>query len=118
MSTVKRAYIYRFYPTDEQKQQLARTFGCCRYVYNWALALRQQAYQATGKSLSYKALDAQMTVLRHQSETGFLSEVSCVRLQQSLRHRMRAYTNFCGGRADFQTSMRQPGPHTATIPAM
>jgi putative transposase len=35
MSTVKRAYRYRFYPTDEQKQQLARTFGCCRYVYNW-----------------------------------------------------------------------------------
>ena len=97
MSTVKRAYLYRFYPTDEQKQHLARTFGCCRYVYNWALALRQQTYQATGKSLSYTALDAQMTVLRHQSETSFLSEVSCVPLQQSVRHLMRAYTNFLPG---------------------
>jgi putative transposase len=114
MSTVKRAYLYRFYPTDEQKQQLARTFGCCRYVYNWALALRQQTYQATGKSLSYKALDAQMTVLRHQSETSFLSEVSCVPLQQSVRHLMRAYTNFFEGRADFPTFKKRQGPQSAT----
>ncbi len=114
MSTVKRAYLYRFYPTDEQKQQLARTFGCCRYVYNWALALRQQTYQATGKSLSYKALDAQMTVLRHQSETSFLSEVSCVPLQQSVRHLMRAYTNFFEGRADFPTWKSRQGPQSAT----
>jgi len=39
MSKVKRAYRYRFYPTDEQKQILARTFGCVRYTYNWALQL-------------------------------------------------------------------------------
>ncbi len=39
MSIVKRAYVYRFYPTDEQKQILARTFGCVRYAYNWALQL-------------------------------------------------------------------------------
>ena len=39
MSKVKRAYRYRFYPTDEQKQILARTFGCVCYTYNWALQL-------------------------------------------------------------------------------
>lgn len=94
MSRIKRAYVYRFYPTDEQKQQLARTFGCVRYVYNWALSLRQQTYHETGKGLSYQTLDAQMTMLRHEPATCFLSEVSCVPLQQSLRHLMRAYTNF------------------------
>lgn len=114
MSTVKRAYLYRFYPTDEQKQQLARTFGCCRYVYNWALALRQQTYQATGKSLSYQALDAQMTVLRHQEQTAFLAEVSCVPLQQSVRHLMLAYTNFFEGRADFPTFKKRQGPQSAS----
>jgi putative transposase len=114
MSSVNRAYLSRFYPTDEQTQQLARTFGCCRYVYNWALALRQQTYQATGKSLSYQALDAQMTVLRHQSETSFLAEVSCVPLQQSVRHLMRAYTNFFEGRADFPTWKSRQGPQSAT----
>jgi putative transposase len=114
MSRVKRAYLYRFYPTDEQKQQLARTFGCWRYVYNWALALRQQCYQATGKSLSYKTLDAQMTVLRHQEPTAFLAEISCVPLQQSVRHLMRAYTNFFEGRADSPTFKKRQGPQSAT----
>lgn len=33
---VKRAYKYRFYPTAEQADQLNRTFGCVRYVYNRA----------------------------------------------------------------------------------
>ncbi|HEX4208679.1 MAG TPA: helix-turn-helix domain-containing protein [Ktedonobacteraceae bacterium] len=33
----KRAFKYRVYPTPEQQPILARTFGCCRYVYNWAL---------------------------------------------------------------------------------
>jgi putative transposase len=32
----KRAYRYRFYPTQEQAQILARTFGCVRFVHNWA----------------------------------------------------------------------------------
>src|SRR5258708_12370487 len=72
MSRINRAYVYRFYPADEQKQQLARTFGCCRFVYNWALSLRQQTYHETGKGLSYKTLDAQMTMLRHEPATCFL----------------------------------------------
>ena len=40
----KRAYRYRFYPTPEQAAVLARTFGCARFVYNWALRLRTDAY--------------------------------------------------------------------------
>jgi putative transposase len=114
MSRIKRAYLYRFYPTDEQKQLLARTFGCVRYVYNWALDRRQRTYRETGKGLSYQTLDAQMTLLRHQEATSFLSEVSCVPLQQSLRHLMRAYTNFFEDRAQFPTFKKRQGPQSAT----
>jgi hypothetical protein len=32
--TVKRAFKYRFYPTPRQAEELARTFGCVRLVYN------------------------------------------------------------------------------------
>lgn len=35
-----RAYKYRIYPTDEQKVLFAKTFGCCRFVYNWALNMK------------------------------------------------------------------------------
>ena len=40
-----RAYKYRIYPTDEQKQKLAKTFGCCRYVYNSALYCYKALYE-------------------------------------------------------------------------
>ena len=41
---MKLALKYRFYPTQEQASILARTFGCARYVYNFGLALRRDAY--------------------------------------------------------------------------
>ena len=94
MSNVKRAYRYRFYPTDEQKRILARTFGCVRYTYNWALQLSIDTYQQTGKGLSYKQLSTRLTTLKQQAETLFLNEVSCVPCQQALRHLKRAYVNF------------------------
>ena len=28
---------YRIYPNKQQKELIAKTFGCTRYVYNWAL---------------------------------------------------------------------------------
>lgn len=41
---VKRVYRFRFYPTPEQEQILARTFGCARHVYNHMLRLRSDAW--------------------------------------------------------------------------
>ena len=29
-----KAYKYRIYPNKEQEIQIAKTFGCCRFVYN------------------------------------------------------------------------------------
>ena len=45
---VKRAFKYRFYPTDGQAAELSRTFGCVRLVYNKALEERTRAYGRGG----------------------------------------------------------------------
>jgi putative transposase len=50
----KRAYKYRAYPTDEQKSILARTFGCARFVYNWALRQKTDAFYKEQRRLYYK----------------------------------------------------------------
>ncbi len=50
---VKRAYKCRFYPTPEQAEELARTFGCVRLVYNKALEERTRAYTLDGRKVSY-----------------------------------------------------------------
>ena len=62
----KRAYRYRFYPTDEQKKILAQTFGCCRFVYNWGLSTRKKAYFQEGCSLYYNDLAAMLPALKEE----------------------------------------------------
>lgn len=47
-----KAYKYRIYPNEEQKIQIAKTFGCCRFVYNQTLAYRKDAYEKEKKSIS------------------------------------------------------------------
>ena len=47
-----KAYKYRIYPNEEQKLQIAKTFGCCRFVYNQTLAYRREAYENEKKSVS------------------------------------------------------------------
>ena len=47
-----KAYRYRIYPNDEQKEQIVKTFGCCRFVYNQTLAYRKDIYEQEKKSVS------------------------------------------------------------------
>jgi putative transposase len=47
-----KAYKYRIYPNKEQKIQFAKTFGCCRFVYNQTLAYRKEKYEQEKKSVS------------------------------------------------------------------
>ncbi len=47
-----KAYKYRIYPNSRQRIQIAKTFGCCRFVYNQTLAYRKDAYEKEKKSVS------------------------------------------------------------------
>src|SRR5690242_5155326 len=97
----KRAYKYRFYPTQEQKSILAYTFGSCRFVYNWALHKKTDAYYERQERLYYKDLSTALTELKKQEEYTWLNDVASVPLQQSLRHLDRAFLNFFEGRAEY-----------------
>ncbi len=100
---VKRAYKYRFYPTCEQAAELARTFGCVRLVYNKALEERTRAYRVEGRRVSYGESSALLTRWKRGDEFAFLTEVSCVPLQQALRHLQAAFGNFFAKRAQYPT---------------
>ena len=47
-----KAYKYRIYPNNEQKVQIAKTFGCCRFVYNQTLAYRKETYENSKESVT------------------------------------------------------------------
>src|SRR2546425_7845596 len=110
----KRAYKYRFYPTDAQAHNLAQTFGCVRFVYNYALNKRKRSYFDHGVKLSTKDLSAAITTLKREEGTAWLKEVSSVPLQQALRHLDTAYTNFFEGRADYPTFKKKHHAQSAT----
>lgn len=97
---VKRAFKYRFYPTDGQAAELSRTFGCVRKVYNMALAARTEAWTRQVR-VNYNQTSAMLTVWKKTEELAFLNEVSSVPLQQCLRHLQGAFTNFFGKRAKY-----------------
>ncbi|MFF7928869.1 RNA-guided endonuclease InsQ/TnpB family protein [Streptomyces mirabilis] len=98
---VKRAYRYRFCPTDAQAAELSRTFGCVRKVYNMALAARTQAWATHQERVTYNATSAMLTAWKKTGELAYLNEVSSVPLQQALRHLQTAFTNFFGKRAKY-----------------
>lgn len=110
----KRAYTYRISPTDEQKGTLARTFGCVRFVYNWALRQKTDAYYTEQKRLYYQDLSEMLTDLKKQKETIWLSEISSVPLQQSLRHLDQAFVNFFEGRAAYPKFKKKRNQQSAT----
>ncbi|WDV51348.1 RNA-guided endonuclease TnpB family protein [Streptomyces coeruleorubidus] len=97
---VKRAFKYRFYPTDAQAAELSRTFGCVRKVYNMALAARTEAW-ARQERVNYNQTSAMLTEWKKTEELAYLNDVSSVPLQQCLRHLQTAFTNFFGKRAKY-----------------
>jgi putative transposase len=110
---IKRTYRYRLYPDEAQKAELARTFGCSRWVYNWALETKTKAYYQDEESLSFTDLSGRLTSKKKEEETEWLSEVSAVTLQQSLRNLNQAFTGFFEGRAEYPSFKSKRGDQTA-----
>lgn len=108
-----RGFKYRFYPTPKQEVLLARTFGSVRYVYNWALALRSQAWYEDQKRINYATTSTELTNLKRKPETTWLNEISSVPTQQCLRHLQTAFVNFWEKRTSYPSFKRKHGPQSA-----
>ncbi|NET17529.1 MAG: IS200/IS605 family element transposase accessory protein TnpB, partial [Okeania sp. SIO1H6] len=98
---VEKAYKFRFYPTPEQENLLRKTLGCVRLIYNKALAARTQAWYENKERVGYAQTSARLTSWKKEEDLDFLAEVSCVPLQQSLRHLQTSFTNFFSKRAKY-----------------
>ncbi|KAA2260644.1 helix-turn-helix domain-containing protein, partial [Solihabitans fulvus] len=77
---VRRAFKYRFYPTDAQAVELSRTFGCVRKVYNLALQARTEAWTLRRERVTYNATSALLTGWKKTEDLAYLNEVSSVPL--------------------------------------
>lgn len=92
MSVMEKAYKYRIYPNEKQKELIAKTFGCVRFVYNHYLAKRIELYKTKQESLNYSQCSADLTQLK--KELVWLKDVDKFALQNALRNLDSAYQKF------------------------
>ncbi len=86
------SYKFRIYPNRMQENQILRTFGCCRYVFNHFLAERKERYEATGKAPTRFQQDKSLTVLKQ--ELNWLRDVDATALQTAIQTLDTSYQNF------------------------
>jgi putative transposase len=101
MSTYQKALRYRLLPTSEQEGVFRQWAGARRWVFNYALRRRIEHYKATGTTLSYNELAAELTVLKRQPERAWLRDCNAQSLQQALRDLDRAFSAFFAKRSRF-----------------
>lgn len=63
-----KAYKYRLYPSDEQRIQIAKTFGCCRFVYNQTLAYRKDIYEQEKKVRLHRRFDGNVAAIQKKQQ--------------------------------------------------
>lgn len=92
---MEKALKFRLIPAKEQEIMLSKTFGSCRFVYNYYLAKKMDLYKCKGKSMTYVECANDMKNLKKQYI--WLKEIDAISLQQSLRDLDKAYKNFFRG---------------------
>jgi putative transposase len=95
------AHKYRAYPTVGQRELLARSFGCVRFVWNQILDWRSKEYALNGTKVNYARSTSRLTEIKQQPELAWLYEVPNIVLQQALRQQDAAFSNFFGKRGRY-----------------
>lgn len=90
-----KAYKYRLYPSEYQKQQMEQHFGCCRLIWNLALAVKKYAWESPSIRISRFDLSKQLTELK--GEFRWLYDVNAQSLQAVLANLESAFQAFFKG---------------------
>ena len=91
---MEKTFEYRIYPNASQCEVIARTAGCCRFVYNRALALHEEAYRTMGEVPSIYDVKAMIPKWKKDPETEWLKEADSMALQSAVLDLGKAYNNF------------------------
>lgn len=95
-----KAYKFRLYPTKEQEQLLAKTFGCVRFVYNQMLAERKEVYEQYKDNKAALKQQKLPTPAKYKNEFPWLKEVDSLALANAQLNLQKAYQNFFAGHAE------------------
>lgn len=110
-----KAFKYRIYPDQAQKELLAKAFGCVRFVYNLGLETKVAAWTSAQKRYSCIDLSNQMVELKN-AEAPWLKDCPSQALQMSLRNLDNAYTNFFNRGFGFPKFKNKHGKQSMQFP--
>lgn len=88
----EKAYKYRIYPNEKQRELIHKTFGCTRFVYNHYLDKRIKAYENDKITLNFYDCSKNLTQLKNEFE--WLKEPDKFALQNCLKNLDAAYQKF------------------------
>ena len=91
---MEKAYKFRIYPDKEQEEQIQKTFGSCRFVFNRFLAFRKSEWEENKETINYNDCQSLLTQLKRTPQHTWLYEVDATALQSALKDLDRAYQNF------------------------
>ena len=105
-----KAYKYRIYPDSGQRTQIAKTFGCCRFVYNRTLVYRKEIYEKEKKSVS--KTDCNNYCNRElKKDYEWLKEVDKFALTNAIYNMDSAYQKFFREHAGYPKFKRKHDSH-------
>jgi len=96
---MEKYYKYRIYPNKKQKELIQKTFGCCRFVYNYFLDRKINEHNENNKNIRYCDFSRELTVLKNNYI--WLQEPDKWALQNSLKHLDRAFELFFNNHQSF-----------------
>ncbi|AIE61796.1 putative transposase (plasmid) [Bacillus methanolicus MGA3] len=96
-----KAYKFRLYPTKEQEQLFAKTFGCVRFAYNQMLAEQKEIYKKFKDDKEALKKQKFPTPAKYKREFPWLKEVDSLALANVQINLQKAFKNFFSGRAEF-----------------
>jgi putative transposase len=113
-ATMFQVYKFRIYPNTEQQTALAKSFGCCRWYWNYTLNLCQETYKQTGKGLSRTAIQGLLPQLKQ--EYPWLTDAYSQCLQVVALNLSTAYKNFFEKRARLPRFKSKHGRQSISYP--
>ena len=90
----------RIIPTKEQEQQLWKSAGAARFMYNWTLAKQEENHKNNGKFISDNDLRKEVTKMKQTEEFKWLNEVSNNIAKQAVKDGCNAYIRFFKGESE------------------
>lgn len=84
----------RLVPNKEQKKWLQSNAGAVRFIYNFSIAMKEDAYKEQGINIGQKEIMRQITDMKYTPEYAWLQSYNSETIKQAVKDMLRAYTSF------------------------